>query len=288
MHPFLLNSRLPASYRDFHSPHQLLHFVVDVQVLLRSLEAVGPLGQAVGQGVAGGRHLPVEGRQPLVTLPPVLIRSARLWGGVVTVARGRGHPGVLGLCGSRGRRGRRRDVVGAVAVGAASVARPSPEFVAMLLVETVQGFQGVQDLMPGHSRASQALQEVDLLYGESWLVCVVRHGFQQAGNEVKYKILQFNSSRRHMESTFKVLVQNFETYTRQLQGSPPNNLSQTPAMNANLTIQQKSLFSLECSNSISDLPCIPHISTNPVVCAHLLLINCCYKDCGCSVIKAAT
>lgn len=192
---------LQTSYNDLHSPHQLLHFVIYVQVLLGSLEAVGPLGQAVGQGVAGGRHLPVEGGQPLVTLPPILIRSARLWGGVVTVARGRGHPGVLGLCGSRGRRGGRRDVVGAVAVGAASVAGSSPKFVAMLLVQTVQGFQGVQDLMPGHPRASQALQEVNLLYGESWLVCVVRHGFQQAGKEVKYKILQVNSSRWHTEST---------------------------------------------------------------------------------------
>lgn len=101
---------------------------------------------------------------------------------------------MLGLCGSCGRGGRCRHVVGAVAVGATPVARSPPEFVAVLLVQAVQGFQGVQDLMPGHSRASQALQEVDLLYGESWLVCVVRHGFQQAGNEVKYKILQFSSS----------------------------------------------------------------------------------------------
>lgn len=47
--------------------------------------------------------------------------------------------------------------------------------------------------MSGHSRTSQALKQVYLLYGKSWFVCVVRHGFQQTKNKVKCKSKYFSS-----------------------------------------------------------------------------------------------
>lgn len=92
---------------------------------------------------------------------------------------------MLGLRGSGGRGGRRRDVGGTVATGpaAAPVSRPPPEFVAVLLVEAVKGLQGMKDFVPCHSGATQALKQVDLLYGESGFICVVEHGFQQTGKQ---------------------------------------------------------------------------------------------------------
>lgn len=104
---------------------------------------------------------------------------------------------MLGLCGSCGCRGRCWDIVGTVAVGTTSIARPSSKLVTMLLIETVQGFQGVEDFMSGHSSTSQALKQVYLLYSKSGFICVVRHGFQQTKNKVKCESKQFSATAHY-------------------------------------------------------------------------------------------
>lgn len=49
----------------------------------------------------------------------------------------------------------------------------------MLLIETVQSFEGVENFVLGHSGSPKALKQIYLLYGKSGLICIVRHGFQQ-------------------------------------------------------------------------------------------------------------
>lgn len=148
----------------------------------------------------------------------------------------------------------------------------------MLLIKTIQGFQRVKDFMSGHSRTSQALKQVYLLYGKSWFVCVVRHGFQQAENKVKHKSKYFSSTV--LRGTW------LSTLLTEKPNSGPTLSHASPIM---LSTWQQDLFLQSFQTTFLFPTSFPStFSTKPPVTTHLLSINLLQRGSGWSVIKAAT